>query len=102
MAWAAWFKDPASLMWTPADLEAVRQLAFLHHECESFDGTRGLSSLLGELRQRSDALGLTQKGKRDLRWRVTTDELGAKREEAPKYESPYAHLRAVPDAVAGS
>ena len=100
LAWKAWHTDPASLVWSPADREALRLLTYLHHEVEQFDGTRGLASLLAELRQRSDALGLTQKGKRDLRLRIRADELGQKRAEA-KNASPYAHLRG-PRAVAGT
>lgn len=64
-AWRAWWCDPASLMWSPADRSALEQLATLHHDLE-----RGKISLAGEVRLRMDSLGLTQKGKRDFRWRI--------------------------------
>ena len=67
-AWIAWWSDPASLTWTPADIEAVRALTGLHHELE-----RGKFSLAPEVRLRLDGLGLSQKGKRDLRLRVVDD-----------------------------
>jgi hypothetical protein len=69
-AWKQWWKDPASILWTPADVEAVRALAMLHHELE-----RGKFSLAPEVRLRQDGLGLTQKGKRDLRLRILDDDV---------------------------
>jgi hypothetical protein len=99
LAWKAWWEDGASVAWGPADVEAVRQLAYLHHDVEMMADTRGKSSLLGELRQRMDGLGLTLRGKRDLRLRVTVDELGEKRVEST---SRYSHLKVVADAVEGS
>ena len=67
-AWLAWWRDPASLTWGPADVEAVRQLAYLLDEMEC-----GKLSLAGEIRLRTAELGLSQKGKRDLRLRVVSD-----------------------------
>ena len=64
-AWKAWWSDPASLVWTPAERDAVFQLAWLHHLLE-----RGEISRASEVRLRMDGLGLTPKGKRDLRMRV--------------------------------
>lgn len=94
-AWKAWWADPVSLCWTPADVENVRALAYLHHEVE-----RGKSSAAPEVRLRLDGLGLTQKGKRDFRWRIVTDEVAGAREKskpAPHYE----RLRVV-NAVEGT
>lgn len=64
-AWASWWRDPASTQWTEADDGAVLELAYLHS-----DLVNGRVSLASEVRLRMDILGLTQKGKRDLRWRT--------------------------------
>lgn len=61
----AWCTDPALSQWTEADRAALVDLAYLHAEMVD-----GKSALAGEVRLRMDILGLTQKGKRDLRWRV--------------------------------
>ncbi len=61
-AWDAWWNDPASTQWTPADVDSVRYLAELHN--------LGSPTIASEMRLRMDGLGLTQKGKRDLRWRI--------------------------------
>lgn len=97
LAWKAWWLDPASLMWGPADLEQVRQLAYLHHDMERSE-IRGKATLAREVRQRSDDLGLSAKGKQDRRWRVVADEVEGKR-STPLSGSRYQHLKAVPDAV---
>lgn len=64
-AWDSWWRDPASTQWTEADKGAVVELAYVHHEL-----AMGKLSAAAEVRLRMDLLGLTQKGKRDLRWRV--------------------------------
>lgn len=61
-AWESWWNDPASTQWTAADVGSVRYLAKL------FD--LGSVTIANEMRLRMDGLGLTQKGKRDMRWRV--------------------------------
>lgn len=94
LAWKSWWTDPASLMWSDADLEAVRLLAYLHHDWERKHQT----SLAAELRLRSDALGLSQKGKRDHRWRIVDDEPeapAAVEGAASSGASRRQHLRAV-------
>ena len=88
-AWKLWWMDPASLMWSPADLASVAQLAALHHDVE-----RGKSSLAGEVRLRLDGLGLTAKGKRDLRWRIVEPEVEEQRPSGRK-SSRRDHLRVV-------
>jgi hypothetical protein len=65
-AWEAWWNDPASTQWTPADRESLTELA----ELVEMAATNPSPTLYGEIRHRLDGLGLTQKGKRDLRWRV--------------------------------
>ena len=72
-AWAAWWADPAASQWTVADEVAALQLAYLFEEVE-----QGNLRFAGEVRQRMDGLGLTAKGKRDLRWLVGEPEEEAK------------------------
>lgn len=99
-AWAAWWADGASTMWSSADIEAVNQLVDLHHDFSTYEGTRGKAGLAAEIRQRMDGLGLTQKGKRDMRWRAVDQETDEG--DTPKRKSRYSHLRSVPNAVAGA
>ena len=89
-AWASWWRDPVSLLWGPADVEALRQLAYLTHE---FDA--GNVRVAPEMRLRLDGLGLTQKGRRDLRWRVAEDEVASRRPSDEPRTSRYDHLRSV-------
>jgi hypothetical protein len=64
--WDGWRADRATSHYTPADigyaLETIR-VADAYHQ-------GGPVSLIGELRLRMDGLGLTPKGKRNLRWRI--------------------------------
>ena|SRR5579859_35711 len=71
LAWNSWWDDPASTQWTAADVGSVRYLARL------FD--LGSVSIANEMRLRMDGLGLTQKGKRDMRWRIVEPEEPAER-----------------------
>lgn len=87
-AWEAWWADGASSTWGRAEQSSVRQLAFLFDEVE-----RGALKYAAEVRLRMDGLGLTPKGKRDLRLRVESepiaddgdgarnDEVAARRQE---------------------
>jgi hypothetical protein len=68
-AWAAWRKDPATQMYSEAEVDSVIDLAYVHEEW-----VRGDNRLISEVRLRMDGLGLTPKGKKDLRWKVI-DEL---------------------------
>jgi hypothetical protein len=61
-AWDAWRNDPVTQMYSPADISAALDLALLY-EAMFLDKPN-------EVRLRMDGLGLTPKGKRDLRWRV--------------------------------
>jgi hypothetical protein len=70
--WDAWRQDPSSPQWSPADV------AYARDTIERFE--RGAPSL--ELRLRMDGLGLTPKGKRDLRWRTGNGE--AEKSARPK------------------
>lgn len=74
--WAAWRDDPATGMYGPAEVAAVVELAWLVEEFvsgnvwvdgEDKDAARERVTA-GELRLRMDGLGLSAKGKRELRW----------------------------------
>ncbi len=56
--WEGWRKDPVTSQYTDADLVAIRELAERFYDLKD-----------NEQRLRMDELGLTPKGKRDLRWR---------------------------------
>lgn len=64
--WDAWRRDPATTQYTPADvayaLQTIRLVELSH--------AKPTAALLEQIRLRMDALGLTAKGKRYLRWRV--------------------------------
>lgn len=72
-AWAAWRSDPVTSQYTPADiayaLDAIRLYEVM------------TPSTASEVRLRMDALGLTPKGKKDLRWRVAPE--SSEIEDAP-------------------
>lgn len=68
-SWALWWTDPAASQWTDAQEGEVVELLALTDEFWNGNTTRA-----NEMRLRADGLGLTQKGKRDLRWRVVGDE----------------------------
>jgi hypothetical protein len=60
--WDAWRRDPATTQYTPADVAyALDTIRLIEARADS---------LAGEIRLRSDGLGLTAKGKRNLRWRM--------------------------------
>jgi hypothetical protein len=59
--WEAWRTDPVTQMWSPADL------AYAGDALELYELMPGSAS---EVRLRMDSLGLTPKGRRDLRWRI--------------------------------
>jgi hypothetical protein len=84
--WAAWRQDPVTSQYGEADQAAVYELARLYDDLAP-----------NEQRLRMDGLGLTPKGKRDLRWRTP-----AEVEAAAKQGAKVQRLRVVADAVAGS
>jgi hypothetical protein len=67
--WNAWRRDPVTAQWSVSDiayaLDAIRLHAVMTPATAS------------EVRLRMDALGLTPKGKRDLRWRLAEPESAA-------------------------
>lgn len=85
--WAAWRQDPITTQYGHADLAAIWDLA------ENFEN-------LSEPTQtnRMDRLGLTPKGKRDLRWRTPAEVATIARQGK---SAEVRQLRAVADAVEG-
>lgn len=83
-SWAAWWSDPAAQMWGAGDVDLVEHLCFMHEQW----ARKGTASLLSEIRQVREALGLTPKGKQDRRWRVAPPaeivDLDEQRSEAEK------------------
>ena len=63
--WEAWRNDPVTVLWTPADVAFAMDTIVLHNVMTP--------STASEVRLRMDALGLTPKGKRDLRWRPSSE-----------------------------
>lgn len=74
--WEAWRLDPVSALWTPADVSFARDTLWLYEMMKA--------STASEIRLREDALGLTPKGKRDLRWRAPSDPVAAPTSAARK------------------
>lgn len=66
LTWEAWRRDPVTAMWSPADVAHALDTILLHNAMTT--------SGANEVRIRMDGLGLTPKGKRDLRWRIGTAE----------------------------
>lgn len=62
--WAAWRADPVTQVWSPADIAYALDTIALYEAAAD--------SKPNEVRLRMDGLGLTPKGKRDLRYRVAS------------------------------
>lgn len=76
--WAAWRCDPVTTQWSPADV------AFAYDTIVLFDLPKTQPN---ELRLRMDTLGLTPKGKRDLRWRIVVPDESAEASRRPRGRS---------------
>ena len=63
--WEAWRRDPVTAQYSPADI------AYALDAIRLYDRMTPRSA--NEVRLRMDGLGLTPKGKRDLRWRVVEE-----------------------------
>ncbi len=85
-AWAAWREDPVTRYYTPADLAYVQDLLLL------FD--RMTASNANEVRLRMDGLGLTPKGKKDLRYRVVEPEAEGEKPRRKRSRSSSSSRRA--------
>jgi hypothetical protein len=66
-AWAAWRQDPVTGTYSSADIAAAVELAWL------FEAAVHGKEKTSEVRLRMDGLGLTPKGKRDLRLRLLSE-----------------------------
>lgn len=90
--WEAWRQDPVTATWSPSDRAFAIDTIFIH---QLVYGT-GEMSRANELRLRMDGLGLTPKGKRDLRYRLADDDAGAGETKLPRQKMPQQRrLRAV-------
>lgn len=89
--WAGWRQDRATTQYGPGTIALAIQLAYLFE-----DYVRG-NEKFSEVRLVMDGLGLTEKGKRDLRWRVPRDETPEPRQRrrASRSSDRRAHLTAV-------
>lgn len=85
-AWEAWRADPVTALYGPADRAFLLDLAFVHAHAI----TSGRVTALAEVRLRIDALGLSPKGRRDLRWRAAQDR---PRPDLPAASPPSARSR---------
>ncbi len=66
--WEAWREDPVTGQYSPADIAYALDTILLHNAMTPTSAN--------EVRLRMDALGLTPKGKRDLRWYIKGDDDG--------------------------
>ena len=88
LAWESWRQDPVTSQYSISDIAYALDTIRLHAVMTP--------STAGEVRLRMDALGLTPKGKRDNRWRITTD---PPEPEKPKRSSRSGRRRAHLTAV---
>ena len=76
-AWVAWWGSPMAHMWVRAQWPSIIRLLlvteFVFRATKRGD-MRGLSVLLTEARHLEDGLGISEKGRRDLRWALPSDE----------------------------
>jgi len=61
--WQAWREDPVTGQYGPADIATLIELGMVYAKLKD-----------NEQRLRMDGLGLTPKGKRDLRWRTPAEQ----------------------------
>jgi hypothetical protein len=87
-AWEAWRADPVTSQYSVSDVAYALDTIRLHAAMTPASAN--------EVRLRMDALGLTPKGKRDLRWRVAVaEESTPLRRQASRAKAKRAHLTAV-------
>lgn len=78
-AWEAWQIDRATTQFTASEIALITEVAYLWEAM-----ARGDTKLAPEIRLRLNELGLTPKGKKDLRWRVPEDQPVIERQETTK------------------
>lgn len=73
-AWAIWWASPMAHMWTKSDWPILLRLVVMTDRVSRALNTgemfTGLASMVTEVRYLEDKLGLTEKGRRDLRWEL--------------------------------
>ena len=69
-AWKRWWRDGVATQWSDADFTALTRAIRLFNEWAMGGRRQGLDS---ELRLTLDGLGLTPKGRLQLRWRYADD-----------------------------
>lgn len=102
MLWDAWRADPATGMYGPAEIAAAVELAWLMDEFATgnvlVEGEERQAArervTPAELRLRMDGLGLSAKGKRELRWRSPSERAAEALDDRPKL-AQVRRLRAV-------
>lgn len=95
--WESWREDPVTSQWSPSDITYAMETILIREKLGND------SSKLNEIRLRMDSLGLTPKGKRDLRWRnphqltgeETTEEAKEKRKASAAANDRRARLSIV-------
>ncbi len=87
LTWEAWRSDPVTAQWSPADVAYALDAIVLYEGMTSRDAN--------EVRLRMDGLGLTPKGKRDLRWRVSAQAAVVPRKSRSGSSSRRARLSVV-------
>lgn len=86
-AWAAWRSDPATQMYSPADVQLAIDLAYVYEQWVDEPS----AALASEIRQRLDGLGLSPKGKQDRRWRIAAEEI----DEPAAVSDPASNVRRI-------
>ena len=72
--WRRWWRSPMAHMWVEAQWDQVERLVLLVDRARRQLSAGEKTPDLGELRQLEDRLGISEKGRRDLRWRFAEDE----------------------------
>ena len=91
-SWRRWWRSPMAHMWTEAQWHQVERLVLLVDRARRQLSAGEKTPDLGELRQLEDRLGISEKGRRDLRWRLPDGE-----DEEPVLASVTTLSRARPD-----
>lgn len=76
--WEIWWSSPMAHMWTRAEWPTlIRLIVMVDRVTRALNRGEfftGFASMNTEIRQIQDHLGLSEKGRRDLRWQLPTDD----------------------------
>jgi len=86
LLWAAWRQDPVTATWNASDTAFAVDTILLH--------AAAAVKSANEIRLRMESLGLTPKGRRDLRLRLMEDSDEPEEPDEPSLAAP-RHLKAV-------